>query len=69
MTKGVRGELPLGEAYSSDEGYRYGGMEPAADHEPINIIAPPFTDEVMALSMGIGPGIYGSGRFTSPMFG
>ena len=51
------------------EGYRYSGMEPASDHTPIDIIAPPFTDEVYLLGFGIGEGIYGSGRFTSEMFG
>nr|QBK85887.1 MAG: hypothetical protein LCMAC101_04820 [Marseillevirus LCMAC101] len=51
------------------EGYRHSGMEPASDHDPINIIAPPFTDEVWALQMGVGPGLLGSGRFTSEMYG
>ena len=52
-----------------EEGYRYSGMEPASDHDPIDIIAPPFTDEVFALGFGMGPGLYGSGRHTSPMIG
>jgi hypothetical protein len=73
MTKGRRGELPLGEgvlANSSDEGYRYSGTEPVSDRVPINIIAPPFTNEVAALSMGKGEGIFGkSWRNTSPMLG
>ncbi len=62
-THGRYGEPPLG------EGYRYSGMEPAYDHTPINIIAPPFTDEVYLLGFGMGEGIYMSGRQTSEMFG
>ena len=50
------------------EGYHLSGIEPASDYAPIDIIAPPFTEEVYALGIGIGPGILGSGRFTSPMF-
>jgi len=68
LTKGRHGELPLGEGYPSNEGYRYSGMEPASDREPINIIAPPFTEEVFNIGFGMGPGLLGSGRHTSPMF-
>lgn len=71
MTKGRYGEPPLGEEYSneySEEGYRHSGMEPASDYEPINIIAPPVTEEVFNLGFGMGPGLLGSGRHTSPMF-
>ena len=59
---------PLIDGYSQEEGYSHSGMEPASDYAPIDIIAPPFTDEVYALGFGIGSGILGSGRFTSPMF-
>jgi hypothetical protein len=68
MTKGRHGELPLGYDPTS-EGYRYSGMEPASDREPINIIAPPFTEEVFNLGFGMGEGIFMSGRQTSEMFG
>ena len=61
---------PIEEMHHSNEGYRYSGMEPVSDHVPIDIIAPPFTDEVYALSIGKGEGIYGhSFRNTSEMFG
>ena len=59
---------PIDEGYHSDEWYSHSGMEPASDHAPIDIIAPPFTEEVYALSLGMGPGILGSGRHTSEMF-
>ena len=60
---------PLIDGYSQEEGYSH-SMEPASDYAPIDIIAPPFTDEVYALSIGKGEGIYGSSfRNTSPMFG
>jgi hypothetical protein len=36
--------------------------------ENIHIVTPPDVEEIRNLSFGIGEGIYGSGRFTSPMF-
>ncbi len=51
------------------EGYHYSDMEPASDRTLIDIIAPPFTDEAYLLGFGVGPGLLGSGRFTSEMFG
>ena len=74
MTKGRHGELPLrplglsASHLGESEGYRHSGMEPASDHIPINIISPPFTDEVFNLGFGMGGGLFGSGRNTSPMF-
>jgi len=54
---------------SSEELYKFSGMEPASDLEPINIIQPPFTDQAFRLQFGMGPGLLGSGRATSSMVG